>query len=268
MWSKPQNGQECWKSLRIANTPELKFVDAKISVNFHAFRPFCIVTFWTRNVSSNANEICDVHCFMVDFEHGVDRVRRLSLSVDSQSMPNFRETISSFDGSLVRAWIARMDTMKRSTALSRCGQYLVLSASLGNQSWQQIIDLPTAKPTPPRCFPDQNNMRVIGSAMAYWHQHRYWTSIYRQRVLLNRSARNPEDRHTFSTLSCHVELTIVPGYLASAEAWVLIPESNGDAITLLLANKDGPAEAMTALVSWDVVTKQLDGLSAQYENRT
>jgi hypothetical protein len=48
----------------------------------------------------------------------------------------------SFNGDSSRASIAQMDMMERSAVLSKCGQYLVLSATIGSEKYQMLIDLP------------------------------------------------------------------------------------------------------------------------------
>jgi hypothetical protein len=64
----------------------------------------------------------------------------ITLYSEGNAIPSFNTLVSSFNAE--EAWIAQIDMMKRSSTLSKCGQYLVLSATLGAERFQMIVDLP------------------------------------------------------------------------------------------------------------------------------
>jgi hypothetical protein len=161
-----------------------------------------------------------------------------------------------------------MDMIERSAVLSRCGEHLVLSACIGGRRHQMIIEIPnitsfTFKKIRTKSI-ERANPRVIEPAMTYWHQHRYWMSVYHQRILLHRSARSVINRNIFSSLSCHVQLSVLPAYLADAKTWLLIPESNISPMTILVTTKDHPLELWKLQVSWDTVIGKLEDHEAEH----
>jgi hypothetical protein len=273
LWSidtKPQE-QTHWGCIPIANAEKIGFQNAKISVNFDNFNPLCVLTFWVQPHSSIDRAICSVHGFVLDLKKAAvsHHLQPFTLCLEDHSIPPFKALAPRFNGSLSRAWIAQMDMMERSAVLSKCGQYLVLRATIGPERCQTIVDLPNvqeskSKEENPRST-SQANPRVVEPKMTYWRQHRYWMSVYRQRILLHRSVRSVANMDTFSSLSCHVQLSVLPAHLADAKAWLLIPESNNAEMSILVTTKDHPPELLKLNVSWNTVVGKLNGLEAEHE---
>jgi hypothetical protein len=268
--SKPQE-QTHWSCIPITNTKEISFQNAKISVNFDNFNPLCVLTFWVQPDSGIDRAICSVHCFVLDLKKATvsHHLQPFILRLEGHSITHFKLLAPKFNGSLSRAWIAQMDMMERSAVLSKCGQYLALSATIGPERWQMIVDLPNmqdskSKERNPRST-SQANPRVVEPKMTYWHQHRYWMSVYRQRILLHRSVRSVANINTFSSLSCHVQLSVLPAHLANAKAWLLIPESNNAEMSILVTTKDHPPELLKLKVSWNTVIGRLKSLEAEHK---
>jgi hypothetical protein len=257
----------------MTDLPENQFPEAKITVNFHSSEARCIATFWTPNASEDTAIISDIHCFLLDFDKATStKVGELCLSVQDQQASISKATASSAsaEGDVIQAWIAHMDSINISTVLSTSGEYLVLSASLGSQKWQRILDLPSEQESQPETSPSTAlaswaNPRSVGASATYWHQYRYSVSVQRQRVLLHRATRNTSDRDAFYSLSCHEQVAIVPGYLANAEAWLLIPETNDGMMSVLLVATDHPPEVMRLAISWDMVNERLNDTETKYE---
>lgn len=274
LWSidtKPQE-QTHWGCIPIANAEKIGFQNAKISVNFDNFNTlFCVLTFWVQPDSGIDRAICSVHCFVLDLKKAAvsHNLQPFTLCLEGHSIPPFKALAPRFGGSLSRAWIAQMDAVERSAVLSKCGQYLVLSATIGPERCQMIIDLPNMQDSKsmeenPRST-SQANPRVVEPKMTYWRQHRYWMSVYRQRILLHRSVRSVVNIDTFSLLSCHVQLSVLPAHVADAKAWLLIPESNNAEMSILVTTKDHPPELLKLKVSWNTVVGKLKGLEAEHE---
>jgi hypothetical protein len=160
-----------------------------------------------------------------------------------------------------------MDMMERSAVLSKCGQYLVLSATIGSEKYQMLLDLPNIQDSKSREedqeSPGPTNPRVVEPKMTYWRQHRYWMSMYQQRILLHRSIRSVANINNFSSLSCYVQLSVLPVHLADAKAWLLIPESDNAGMTVLVTTKDHLPELLRLKVSWNKVVEKLKGLQAK-----
>ncbi|KAH0564926.1 hypothetical protein GP486_001681 [Trichoglossum hirsutum] len=273
LWSidtKPQE-QTHWDCIPITDAGKIDFQDAKISVNFNNFNPLCVLAFWIQPDSGIDRAICSVHCFVLDLKNAAvsHHLQPLTLFPKGHSITSFKPLAPRFNGSLSRAWLAQMDMMERSAVLSKCGQYLVLSATIGPERCQKIIDLPNMQDSKsgdenPRPT-SQANPRVVEPKMTYWRQHRYWMSVYRQRILLNRSVRSVANIDTFSSLSCHVRLSVLPAHLADAKAWLLIPESSNAEMSVLVTTKDHPPELLKLKVSWNTVLGKLKGLEAEHE---
>jgi hypothetical protein len=275
-----------WKKHPISTDPSLSFKDAKFTAAFDSNTPTFAVTFWARPTAQDSNAVCELHCFSVDIKENTVTSLGEPMTLGLVHCTGNSETcILDHD-----SWMADMNTMKRSMVISKCGGYIVLSATLGIQRWDKVIEIDNernqnVKGKSPENVPldiDNGNkpnirgkgpehialryiIRVIGSysTMTYWHQHRYWVSLYKQRVLLHRSARSVEYPDKFSDISCHVQLAIVPSYLGDSETWLLIPESRDGPMKVVLAPKTNPIEIWSLSVSWNVVLKRL----VEVENR-
>lgn len=259
-----------WNIRRIANAEVIGFQDAKISVNFDTLNPVCFLTFWTKPDTDKA--ICTVHCFVLNLTEAVitHHLQSVTLSLDSDHLSPSDQIASSFYGSTSRAWISQMDMMERSVALSKCGQYLVLSAIVGPERYRWTVDLtPHKNPESKKNEnPESNpptNPGVIEPKIIHWRQHRYWTSVYRQRILLHRSVRSAADPDSFSSLSCHVQLSVLPAHLADAKVWLLVPNSNDADMTVLVTTQENPLELWKLQVSWNMIEGKLKGLEAKHE---
>jgi hypothetical protein len=110
----------------------------------------------------------------------------------------------------------------------------------------------------------RQSLRVIEPKRTYWHQHRYWMSVYHQRIILHRSVRSVTNRNTFSSLSCHVQLSVLPAHLANAKTWLLIPEFNAASMTILVTTVDHPPDLWKLQVSWNTVIGKLKYLEAEH----
>jgi hypothetical protein len=263
--TKPRE-QSHWNGIRIANAEIMGFRDAKIPVNFDAFNPVCILTFWVRPDSGMDKALCNIHCFVLDLPKATisHHLKPFAIRLEGPSILPLEQVAPRFNGSLTQAWIWQMDVMQRLVTLSKCGKYLVLSATIGSARHQQIIDLPsTYEPKSKGKAPEstlQDNPRVIEPKMTFWHQHFYWMSVYRQRILLHRSTRSVTNTNAFSSLSCHVHLGVLPAHLAGAKAWLLVPESNTAGMTVLVTTKDNPPELWKLKTSWNTAVGKLDEL--------
>jgi hypothetical protein len=248
----------------------IAFRDAKTLVSFDRIRSICYLIFWTKPTTRNA--ICTVHCFVLDLKGAtiINKLRSEVLSSKTDYLPPWEDLVSDFEGSEVRAWMSQMEEVERSVILSRCSQYLALSASVGPERFHWTIDLtfPQAFGFPqnePASSKSPANPGIIEPKPTYWHQHRYWISVYHQRVLLHRSARSPTNPDCFSSLSCHVQLSVLPAHLADSKTWLLIPESNHDDMTILITNKEYPIELWKIKISWEMAARKLEGVENEYD---
>jgi hypothetical protein len=272
LWSIRSSYPPYWQRIPITNAEKFDFPASKVSVNFDNFNPVCVVTFWVQPDSDLYRVLCSVRCFIFDLEKATIThcLHPISIYLEGNSIPSPDTQGFSFNESPREDWIAQMDMMERSSVLSRCGQYLILSATIGAERFQMIIDLPSKEKSsskePATGSTGQTNPRVIEPKMTYWYQHRYRKSVYHQRILLHRSIRSVTDRNTFSSLSCHVQLSVLPAHLADAKTWLLIPESNGAPMTILVTTKDHPPELWKLPVSWDAVVGKLRDLEGEHGN--
>ena len=164
-----------------------------------------------------------------------------------------------------------MARMEKSVVLSKCGRYLVLEATLDSARWQKIISIPgscspvyKAKTPTPILPPPPSNPRVIGSEPTYWYQHRYKVSISRQRVLLTRTARSKIDINRFSQFGCHVELAVIPAYLAGAGVSLVIPGDDKEGLKIVLVTNVCPVEVITISMSWNEAMRELEGIMVRH----
>jgi hypothetical protein len=272
LWSIGMQPMEpdLWNFVSITNAEKFAFPAAKISINFDLFNPLCVLTFWVQPDSDIDRGLCSVRCFILDLETATIThcLHPITLYSEGSSIPSLDTPASSFNGSLREEWIAQMDMMERSTVLSKCRQYLVLSATLGAERFQVIVDLPSTEEYTSKEYmdssPGQTNPRVIEPKMTYWREHRYWMSVYHQRVLLHRSVRSVTNRNKFSSLSCHLQLGVLPAHLSDAKTWLLILESNAASMTILVTTKDHPPELWKLQVSWDTVVGKLKDLEVEH----
>ena len=272
LWSRDTNpeGRSLWDCVPITNADKFAFPAAKISINFDTFNPLCVLTFWAQPYSGIDRALCCVHCFVLNLEIATIThcLHPITLYSERNSVSPPDTLASSFSGSAREEWITQMDMMERSSVLSKCGQYLVLSATIGAERFKMIVDLPNKEESTSKeratGSTGHSNPRVIEPKMTYWHQYRYWMSVYHQRILLHRSTRGVINRNTFSSLSCHVQLSVLPAHLAHAETWLLIPESNAAPMTILVTTKDHPPELWKLQVSWDRVIGKLKDLEAEH----
>ena len=261
--TKPQPRKKDVQNVsRIDNVEMIGFLEAKVSVNFDRFNPVCFLTFWTKPDTDKA--ICTIHCFVLDLKRAV-----ITHLQSGEYCPPFEHLIFNSQGRTNRAWISQLDMMERSVVLSKCGQYLALSATIGPEKYYWTVNL-----TPREQFKSENenvvsnypkNPGIVEPKMTYWRQHRCWMSVYRQRILLHRSVRSATNPDSFSSLSCHVQLSFLPAYLADAKVWLIVPESNDADMTIQITTKENPVELWKVKVSWNMVVGKLKGLETEHE---
>ena len=266
VWSTGQMHRETHP----VDTAELiAFRDAKISVSFDRIRPICYLTYWTKPATRKA--ICTVHCFVLDLNSAtiIKQLESEVLNTKTDYLIPWEDLVSNFQGSETQAWMSQLEMVERSVILSRCGQYLALSASVGPERFHWTVDLTN----PQACDSMENepasskspaNPGTIEPRFTYWHQHRYWTSVHHQRVLLHCSARSATNPDHFSSLSCHVQLAVLPAYLSDSNTWLLVPESNHDDMTILITNKENPIELWKPRISWDMAVRKLERVENEH----
>ena len=259
-----------WETHPVDTAGLIAFRDAKISVSFDRIRSICYLIFWTKPTTRNA--ICTVHCFVLDLKGAtiVNQLRSEVLYSKTDYLSPLEDLVSKFGGSEVRAWMSQMEEVERSVILSRCSQYLALSASVGPERFHWTIDL--GLPQADESLKNESasskspaNPSIIEPKSTYWHQHCYWISVYHQRVLLHRSARSATNPDCFSSLSCHVQLSVLPAHLADSKTWLLIPGSNHDDMTILITNKEYPIELWKIKLSWNMALRKLEGVENEHD---